>query len=352
MHANIEVHDDDTYSGSMIMAYSDDALAQAGMSPSDIDAMLGSQLDSLDGGTAEDYSEDGYTGKKVNFPSQPLSALAGSTGADSMTITREGDTYVMSGSMDLTTAAMGVTEEELQTGGYALDAMDIQFIFTFPGPVESSNGDISGNSVTFRPEFGQINTFEAVASAEPGGFIQGPDPTDEPPIIEESPTVDPSPLIATASAAEDDDKDKKDGIPMWVWIAIGGGVVLIAVVVTIIVLAQKRKKANAAAPTMPAPGGYPGSAPVQGYPMPPSIDTPTQVFGAPEQPTQPFAPQAPAPAQPTQPFAPQPPAPAQPPAPGYPPQAPPYPPAQQPPTAPYPPTEQPPQPPQGYPPQA
>ena len=379
MQTDFDIKADETYSATIAFGYSEEAIqALADISGQSVDELLrefdfADQMEELEDqfgsdASSEPWSEGGYTGTKITISDQPLASLSGGVGSDDLSIVLDGDTFTLNGTLDLS-----ATQAELANLGAMGGAEPtIQFSFTFPGPVLSSSGQISGNTTTFDIELGKQNVLTAEASAGPGA---APTPTADPP---EEPTDEPAPpeeppaTTATpdepAAAPEatipitpisDDVADEgSSGISTLLLIAlIAGGVILIALIILIIALARRSAKQKAAA-GQPA-GGEAMAFQPYGQPM----ATPTQQFAPPvATPAEQFMPPAAAPPVPGYPVDAPPPAPGYPqqqpppdqptwpgqgypPAPGYPPDAPPAPgyPQQQPPP------DQPTWPGQGYP---
>jgi len=332
MQADFVINSDDTFDASIVMAYSDSALesmaAMSGMSIEEAKQQIGldsqiADIESEFGSDAkvEPYSEGGYSGSKVSFKGQPLSELGKGTGDGDLTITREGDKFILNGSFDA--SDMGGMEDMPDLGEEMTPK--IVFTFAFPGKVTSSTGKVSGNKVTFDIVIGQVNDIQAEAGAKGSGGGGG-----------------------GSAASGSDDKSS----PLMLILIIAGAVLVIAVVVIVIVMAssKKKKKAADAAPAAPGAMGYPppvqpgpyGQPPAQGYAPPaappaqgyaPPAAPPAQGFPPPQDPYgQPPAPPAQGFPPPQAPYG-QPPAPPAAPADPYgqPPVAPPDPYGQQPP---------------------
>ncbi|MDR1189181.1 MAG: hypothetical protein LBK95_17320 [Bifidobacteriaceae bacterium] len=329
---------DDTYTASAVVAYEAEFVDQAAqsmgqtreqfMADMKADAMSGQTgVDLGADATIEDYDEDGYIGWRfVNDQAQPIAAIgaAGSSGAQ-FSVTRQGEEFMVSVDMDLTDA--GGSAEELNELGMdpatLADQVIIEVSFTFPGPVSSGDGVISGNTVTFSPVFGELSQFSAVGSAV-GGAAPVPsdapdDETDEPDeSASASPEVAAAPGSTPDSSATPISAPGESAFPLWAALVAAGVALVVAGLVIWLVVRRRRKAVADAAPAGPSapPGGYgplpsaPGTAAMFGAgPVVPTA--PTEAFQPPAAPTQPMQP-----AQPVQPTQPQP-------YPGQPPVAPP-----------------------------
>ncbi|MDR1635551.1 MAG: hypothetical protein LBS27_11675 [Bifidobacteriaceae bacterium] len=218
------VNPDDTVAITTLMAYEDSVLEEAaadqGLTVEEFLAQSGveEQFQKLDGqGTVEDYHEDGYTGWVIT--GSELAPLGGVTipgqlgQAGALNLERQGDEFVLSGVIDVERmpgdlSAWGFDEPEMQE---ALKTVDFEFVFTFPGPVESATGVIDANTVTFSPKWGEPLEVNAVASAIP-----------------------PAPPV------EDPDDSGSRAV---LWLALAGAVIVVAGAILVAVRMSRRKKA-------------------------------------------------------------------------------------------------------------
>lgn len=151
---NLTFNADDTVDGTVVLAVSSSLLETTGMS---FDEAFGSE-DPFDGeaSSSEAYEDDEYVGRTYTFDSIALSEF----GDEDMKVTHEDGRFVVDGELDLSGG-----EETGMSGG------EVKVAFTFPGKVESSNGTISGNTVTWEGEAGDVIKIDAVASdSESSGF--------------------------------------------------------------------------------------------------------------------------------------------------------------------------------------
>jgi hypothetical protein len=249
-HFNFTVNADDTVSSEVVIAYEDSILADAaqaeGMSIRQFLAESGAEEQIKDTVTRNDeaeladYAQDGYTGWVISSVEPQSLGDVDATGSladtGSLDLRHQGDEFVLSGAIDLTGPQFQIppsVADDPETQAM-LEDLDLKFIFHFPGPVTSTNGVASGNTVTFEPALGAVTQIEAVAEAEPGGG---------------------GGLLA--------------GLPPWAVGAAAGTLAIVVAAVVIIAAARSRKRKSDAAPPGPAapPGGYgplpaaPGSAP-------------------------------------------------------------------------------------------
>lgn len=163
---NVDLQEDDTANGEMIVAFSQEMLALVG--EEGLDDMLNSEQD-IEGAVTERYESDdtndagepAYVGTRTTFTGQPLAEF--DAAGDDLGIVRDGDDYVVSGQPEDLSA---------QTGGQELPAeAQITLSVTFPGEVSSHNGELDGNTVTWNlaSHTGPIEA-RGSASADGGGF--------------------------------------------------------------------------------------------------------------------------------------------------------------------------------------
>ncbi|WP_264029601.1 LppM family (lipo)protein [Cellulosimicrobium sp. SH8] len=285
----LTLNEDDTFDGSVVMAFSDELATSMGSDPQELWDQMGSEMESElpEGATQEPYAQDGYTGTKITYADQPISQLS-SAGADSISVTREGDEYVVSGSMDMTGEEFNpdtgdATSDELTQ--QMMESLDIKISITFPGEVAESNGEIDGNTVTWTPVVGETNEMTARGSAVAGGAAgTGDEGSDEA-------TGDSDSDGATAPDGGDSASDASDsGSMAWLWFVIGGIVLLGIIGLVLWLVLRSKPGAQDGQATGFQQGGYPGqpgqpgayAAPGQ-YPGQPQGQYPGQQGGYPGQ---------------------------------------------------------------------
>jgi hypothetical protein len=230
---DMTLSEDDTVSGTIVMAVSNSLAETMGMEPGELWDQAGGELSQSapEGATQEPYADDEYTGTEYTFTDAPISDISGEGGED-LSIAREGDEYVVTGAMNLSEGADQVESlpQEVQ------DAFDVQLSITFPGTVSEASGEIEGNTVTWTPQVGENTEISARGSAVAGSSF-----------------------------------------PWWV-VGLAVGLVVIALVVWFVVRNNRRPAAvtgTAAGDATFAAQAAPGSVPAAG-PTPEE-----QVFGAP-----------------------------------------------------------------------
>lgn len=289
LDVDITLSEEDTATGTFVFAVSDQLAEAVGMDPQELWEEGADELrgDLPEGATEEPYAEDGYTGARYTFAEESIETFSGS--GNELSITREDDEYVVTGVMDLTDES-GDAEDVPQE---VLDSFDVRVAVTFPGEVTESTGTIEGNTVVWRPPFGERTELSARGSAvaTPAGAA--------------SPEGTAGNAEETTGAVPDDAStdDAGAGFPWWAVALAAAGLVLLALVIWLIVRAN-RPRAVEASPELGAqappqgdgqpPLGYvqppPGSAqpPPPGYvqppPGPPYVPPPTETPPDPDAP--------------------------------------------------------------------
>lgn len=274
MHVGLTLGEDDTVDGSMVFAVSDEVARSLGQEPQDVWDQMSPEItsDLPPGATQEPYAEDGFTGTRITFADQPLSGTGGlATGADDLSITREGDEYVVAGRMDLTDTGLDEGDASDPTTQQLLESVDVALAITFPGPVAESNGEVDGTTVTWRPVVGEVTEIAARGAAVADGA---------------APEESASPAVPGAEPGDDTADDAVPsvmgsslGFPGWLpWVLLAIVVVGLGALGLVLWLVLRRR---------PAPAGTPvASAAYPGQPYPGQQAQPGQPYGA--QPIQPY----------------------------------------------------------------
>jgi hypothetical protein len=162
----MRLHTDDTVDGIMTYAVSRNLLTLTNSSP---DALLGQVASGqplpsgVDYETTE-YADATFVGKTLTFDGADIAAFQQEgIGGETLSIRRVGDTFQVSGEVDLTSST-----GQLQPGAAQLAKdMQLRLAITFPGPVlEQSGGAITGpDTVTWAPTYGTKTQITATGSA-------------------------------------------------------------------------------------------------------------------------------------------------------------------------------------------
>ena len=171
---DLRVAPNDTVSGSVIFAVSKDVLELTGGSAEDL---LGSDSpfpSDVQGVTSEPYDDADFAGQKFNFDAVPIAQFTDPTDPEALAIVREGDTFKVTGVLDLSQGLTGATGATGGTGAAAFfESAEIRVAITFPGEVVSGNGTIEGNTITWTPKFGDRLDIAATGSAIDNGKSGG-----------------------------------------------------------------------------------------------------------------------------------------------------------------------------------
>lgn len=251
MDVDLTLNSDDTATGTMLLAVSDQAAEAAGMTAAELFAEVDSE--ELREGTTEvqDYAEDGFTGKRYVFEGSALNELSDET----MQISRVGDEFVVDGSLPLTAKEMGMTGEELSNPAVKplLDTFDVNITIAFPGAVSESNGTIDGNTVTWSAKVGAENKLTARGAAVPA------DAAAVAAAAEASAPAEPTAAPVRASTPD----SALWGSPLG-YAVVGVGVMLLVGLAFLAVRFTRRRKAaarTAELETVPSPTGVPTGPP-------------------------------------------------------------------------------------------
>jgi hypothetical protein len=172
LNVDLNVSSDNTVSGSMIFAFSKQLLALTGQSADQLLQSSAPLPTDVPGISSEPYEDDDFAGQRFSFESVPL-ARFNSGDPETLQIQRQGDVFKVSGVVDLSSAA-GASGASGPSGfgdalNRAFSSADVRITMTFPGAVTQSNGEISGNSVTWKPTIGERQEMQATAGAVGSG---------------------------------------------------------------------------------------------------------------------------------------------------------------------------------------
>lgn len=235
---NLELQPDDTVDGSVTIGVSRALLEMSGQDPATLVDQMESELfeGDVELSRTEPYDDGEFVGSTMHFEAAPLATFA-SDGEGGLSIIREGDEFVVSGTMQ-------AADDEVAQLGAMASGMDVRIAISFPGPVSDHNGTLVGQTVEWRPTPGESFQLTARGSAVAGG----------------------------------------GGLPVLLIALVGVGVLVVAGIVTLLVL-RRRQAAEIPAggtttlassgavfhPAGPADGAFQPGAPV----APPTAPPPT-----------------------------------------------------------------------------
>ncbi len=167
------LHPDDTQSGSLTFAVSEDFAERSGVTAEALveSLHLPALAGDVPGATVESFTEAGFAGKRVTVENAPLDTF-GNDGS-SVEITRDGDQFVVSGAIDVSDAMLAGPAGAAE--GADLDELDVRVRITFPGVVVDHNGELDGRTVTWHAVRGDRLTLSAQGYAIEGAVAPPPD---------------------------------------------------------------------------------------------------------------------------------------------------------------------------------
>jgi len=191
---NLAVQPDNTVDGAVVLAVDKKLQGMAGGNLSDL-LNQGTTTQPTQGHVTQQPYDDGtYAGTQMNFSGVPISQFRSGSSGNDLSITRDGDTFRVSGTLDMSTAGgtSGASSGGSPGGSASAAPIDLSALgaspqlrvrLSFPGDVLSANGVIDGRTVTWTPKPGEKIALQAVASATPaspagmwlvvGGLVAG-----------------------------------------------------------------------------------------------------------------------------------------------------------------------------------
>jgi hypothetical protein len=266
LDVDLTISSDDKASGTYVVALNKTLLQLSGQTPESVVDQINAQPAPEDGEIkAETYEEGDFAGAKITVSDLPIDQLSSATagtpeaGSNAFTLTRDGDLYYFSATLDLsvdTGTAISVPQQ-------VLDSAELRVKLTFPGEVTETNGTKDGRSVTWEPKLNEPNELTATARA-------------------------------TGDGSGGDDSSK----PWLIVVAVLAAVAVVAATLALI-LARRREIAQTTSIPPPAPTGPPPSLgslappaapnpPVPSSPPPPSrppLPPPTSTLPPPPPPS-------------------------------------------------------------------
>jgi len=173
---SLTVRSDDQVDGSIVMAIDRTYAPPGGQAP---DALLDQVTQRVFHGTAtgslqEPYADPQYVGRRVTIQGMSLLDFNRGTSDGGLKIVHQGSQFRLSGTVDTVDLAAGAGASSAASADRIAQTFDVVIKVTFPGPVAQSNGAVSGDTVTWRPRFGQRLALSAVAddgSGPPGWLL-------------------------------------------------------------------------------------------------------------------------------------------------------------------------------------
>jgi hypothetical protein len=169
----LTLHEDDTVDGTIVFAVNKQFLDMAQISADDFLKEITQGEGPVPGGVdfeTAPYEDDEFIGSEFTFEGAPLSAFNDPEAGD-LAIVREGDTFVVSGTLDASTEDLDPTGTP--GADQLLESFDVRISITFPGEVEEASGEIDGTTVTWTPALGETTEISARGSAIGSGGGSG-----------------------------------------------------------------------------------------------------------------------------------------------------------------------------------
>ena len=161
---DLTLHPDDTVDGVVLVAVSEELIELSGSTAEEVLQQITEGESPIPEGIdaeIEDYQEDGFVGKTFTFTGAPISAI---NDQGDLSITREGDTFVVDGDVDLSAGETPIDPSDPATQEL-MSEFDVSLSVTFPGEVSDHDGSLDGTTVTWTPAFGEATSIHAVGSA-------------------------------------------------------------------------------------------------------------------------------------------------------------------------------------------
>lgn len=173
---SLTVHADDQVDGNIVMAVDRHFAPPGGQAP---DALLDQVSQRVFHGTAtgsqrEPYADPEYVGRRVTIQGMSLLDFNRGTSDDGLKIVHQGSQFRLSGVVDTANLAPAPNQPSTASSDLVARTFDVMIRVTFPGPVVQGNGQVSGDTVTWRPRIGQRLVLSAVADdgpAPPGWLL-------------------------------------------------------------------------------------------------------------------------------------------------------------------------------------
>jgi hypothetical protein len=268
LNMNLGINDDNTVSGTILLGVDKQLLELSGQNAEDLMGSDSPFPSNAPGVTVEPFDDGEFAGQEFTFESVPLEefnsgGFAGATGlsgvtgsSDTLNIQRQGDRFVVTGALDLSSGLSGATGPFGGSGGADLfRSADVKIAFTFPGEViQAPGGQVDGNTVTYVPTFGERLEINVTGSAIDNGQAQ-------------------------------DVTGGDGGSNLLLYIIIGAAVVVLLVVLFLVLRGRSSKdkgagpasgfgEAAVTAPQAPAPPASPSATPPTAPPPGPSATPP------------------------------------------------------------------------------
>lgn len=162
----ITINSDDTVDAVAVVAVDKSVVEQTDQSVAEIADAL---VNAAPLASSEPYEDDNFVGAKTTINDLPIEEFSyiSAPYLPEVSITKEGGDYLFLANIDTN---VGVFYGEPDNAVAELGEPTIQVTVTFPGEVIESNGQISGNSVTWQVTAQEQVELQAVGRGSGGGF--------------------------------------------------------------------------------------------------------------------------------------------------------------------------------------
>ena len=170
INMNLNVAANDTVSGSAVLGFSKeavDALKQYGGDTSKLDSK--GLFASKPGVTVKAFDDGKFVGTQYEFKNVPLKNFAAASDSTSLSVVRDGDNLIVSGSLDSSGGDSTLSDAKTNpiTEAFFKDS-ELKVVVTLPGEIKSTNGVQDGNTITWSGQIGDKISFDAVAYSPKG----------------------------------------------------------------------------------------------------------------------------------------------------------------------------------------
>jgi hypothetical protein len=166
LNMDLTVNNDDTVSGTMVFAVAkslaDLGSESEGGSAPDTEGLLGE----IENVTVEPFDDGDFVGSSYTFEAVPLEVFKPEVGDESaFAIARDGDNIIVSGVLDTSSEGQDLSDNPF--GGAFVESIlsttDLRVSVTLPGEIRETNGEVDGQTITWRGSFGESLDMQATA---------------------------------------------------------------------------------------------------------------------------------------------------------------------------------------------
>ncbi len=166
---DLAIQADDTVDGSIVLAVDKSLAALAGGEDALLEGLTSEGPLFEEGPSSGDvqqreYREGDLIGVEYVLSGIPVEEFSSQQSGD-LSISRDGDRFVVTGNLDMTDGEAAGGEPD---AGQLLGTANVSVSIAFPGEVVETNGQVDGRTVTWEPQVGQANPITAVGMATGG----------------------------------------------------------------------------------------------------------------------------------------------------------------------------------------